>query len=322
MDEEALYRKIRSLKGEFDILCIGELLTDYISREDKPLNEGVLFEKFFGGSPANIVFHMRNLDRKALLMTKIGDDEDGRFLLKTMKRQGMIHKHVKVEGSAGTTKSFIRKNMGTPDFEILRGADTQLREDEIDFSAIRKAKVVHSNAFSLAEDPARSTVIKVLKKASLLGKLISFDPNYRQKVWPDRKEALRVLKDVYSIVDLTKPSIDDAEEIFGRLKPKEYIGKFHELGAKVVVLTMGNKGSIISSGQKMWRIPVEQCRVVDATGAGDVYWAVFIMTLLDGGSLENAGRRASYAATKAVKRMGAVLEADDYEAIDAYMRIM
>ena len=321
MDENTLYTKIGKLKGEFDILCIGELLTDYISKEDKSLEETEVFDKFFGGSPANIVFNMKNIGKKPLLITKIGNDDDGKMLLKTLRKYEIIDDHVKVSEQHETTKSFIRRSPETPEFKIIRGADTQLKEDDIDFSLIPKAKIIHTNAFSLAEEPTRSTILSLLEEAKKKHKLISFDPNFRLKVWPKKEEAIEVLKKVFKHVDLTKPSLDDAKEIFGPLKPKEYIKKFHELGAKIVVLTMGSKGSLISLGKKTIKILPEQCDGKDATGAGDLYWSIFLTALLNGDKLEAAARKASHAASKVVAKEGAILEDDDYDEIAAYMRL-
>ncbi len=321
MEEATLYTKIEKLKGEFDILCIGELLTDYISKEDKPLDETEVFDKFFGGSPANIVFNMKNLGKKPLLITKIGNDDDGKTLLKTLRKYDIIDDHVKVSDHHETTKSFIRRNPETPEFKIIRGADTQLNSDDIDFSLINKTKMVHTNAFSLAEEPTRSTIISMLKEAKKKRKLISFDPNFRLKVWPDKDEALDVLKKVFVHVDLTKPSMDDAKEIFGPLKPKEYIAKFHNLGAKIVVLTMGSKGSIISLGNRAIKILPEQCDGKDATGAGDMYWSIFLTALLNGDKLKAAARKASHAASRVVAKEGALLDDTDYDDIAAYMRL-
>ncbi|NQU79642.1 carbohydrate kinase [Candidatus Woesearchaeota archaeon] len=323
MPQELLLKKIFKLKGEFDVLSIGELLTDYISQEDKPLKDTQLFDKFFGGSPANIVFHMKNLGKKPLLITKIGDDDDGHALLAKLEKHGIIQEHVKIDKEKQTTRSFIRRHPKTPEFEILRGADTQLLPEEIDLNIIKKAKIVHTNAFTLAEEPTRSTVLKVIKEAYQKKKIISFDPNYRLKVWPNKEEAMSVLKKVYKFADLTKPSLDDAREIFGKLEPEDYIRKFHELGAKIVVLTMGSQGSLISTGNDDENITIlpEQCESRDPTGAGDVYWSVFLTALLDGSELDSAGRKASFAASRIVKKDGAILDDNEYDEIAAYMRL-
>ncbi len=319
---DELYSKLASLKGEFDILCIGELLTDYISKEDRPLKETKVFDSFFGGSPANIAYHMRHLGKKPVLITKIGKDADGQRLLSILEKHDIINKHVRIDEEKETTKSFIRRHPETPEFDIIRGADTQLKPEEVDMALVRKAKIIHTNAFTLAEEPTRSTVLGVLEEAYDRRKLISFDPNFRESVWNmGRKEGLEVLKQAFRFADLTKPSMDDAKAIFGNLKPREFIRKFHGLGAKTVVLTMGSKGSLISLGGKAISVSPEQCDGIDATGAGDVYWSIFLTALLDGDKLESAGRKASYAAAKVVSQHGALLEDDQYDEIHAYMRL-
>lgn len=321
---EELYNKIENLKGEYDILCIGELLTDYMSEEDKPLKDVKLFQKFLGGSPANIVVHFHNLELRPILITKIGNDDDGKFILDTLKKFELKAAHIKISSEKQTTRSIIGKHKGkgeTPEFEIIRGADTNLKKSEIDLSLVKKSKIVHTNAFSLAEEPTRSTILYVLEEAHKAGNIISFDPNFRQSVWSDKEEALEVLKKVYLHVDLTKPSLDDADALFGRMEPEEYIKKYHELGAKIVVLTMGSNGSLISDGSNIIDIPVEQCEVVNATGAGDLYWSVFLKAIIEGRSLKYAGKIASYAATKAVTTSGAILEKEEYIQMLSYMKM-
>lgn len=316
---DTLYRKIRLAKGSFDILCIGELVADYITTEDRPLKEVTVFEKFFGGSPANIAFHIKSLGKEPLLVTKIGDDEDGRFLLGVLSDHGIVKDHVNIADKRGTTRVFHRRHVERPEFEVLRGADAHLKHKEVDFSIIENAKIIHTNAFTMAEEPVREVALTALERAHEMGKIVSFDPNYRFKVWPDKKTALETLKRVYRFVDLTKPSMDDARELFGKLTPREYIRKFHALGAKIVVLTMGGKGSLISDGKNIISIPVEQCDAKEATGAGDLYWSVFLLSILNGDGIETAGRKASFSATKAVTRSGAILDKDDYGEIKAYM---
>jgi fructokinase len=124
--------------------------------------------------------------------------------------------------------------------------------------------------------------------ASDQGKIISFDPNYSPVVWPNYQEAQEVTRDIYQYVTITKASLDDAHRFFGGAhSPRTYIQMFHELGPRTVVFTMGKEGSLISKdGHLLGHLPTRPLEVKDATGAGDAFWAGFLVALLDGNPLE------------------------------------
>jgi fructokinase len=106
-------------------------------------------------------------------------------------------------------------------------------------------------------------------------------------IWPDYLEAKEVIRQMLSYTTIIKPSLDDATRIFGRDKtPEEYIELFHKMGPKIVVFTMGADGVLLSEESKLMHIPARPIKVVDATGAGDSFWAGFLIALLDGNPLK------------------------------------
>jgi hypothetical protein len=146
-----------------------------------------------------------------------------------------------------TSIIFVSSTSGTPDFEEFRSGDYLLTPAEVSEEAVERARVVHSSAFALSLEPCRSAVVKAFRLASEGGKLVSFDPNYSRRVWPEYREARKTIEEVYRYVSVTKPSLDDAGRIFGReYEPEEYIRMFHELGPRTVVLTMGRDGVLVS----------------------------------------------------------------------------
>ena len=88
---------------------------------------------------------------------------------------------------------------------------------------------------------------------------------------------------------MTKPSAD-ARRIFGPdYEPEQYIEMFHDLGARIVVFTMGEEGNLVSeNGHVTAHVPARPVEVVDVTGAGDAFWAGFLTATLDGNSAEDA----------------------------------
>jgi fructokinase len=189
-----------------------------------------------------------------------------------------------------TTVIFVSSTATTPDFEEFRIGDYLLESKEIPEEAIDRAKVVHSSTFALSREPCRSAVIECFRRAREMGKIVSLDPNYSRRVWPDYKEALGVIREAYKHVNVTKPSADDARRVFGPdHEPEQYIEMFHDLGPETVIFTMGGEGNLVSEGGKITtHVPTRDVDVVDATGAGDSFWAGFLTALLDGNGVERS----------------------------------
>ncbi len=274
--------------GDLDVLVIGETLIDFISEEETDsLRHATLFRKVAGGSPANIAANVAKLGGQAAIISKTGIGAFGQFLKAELHRAGVRTEYMVMDHRVHTSVIFVSRTKGTPDFEPFRDGDFRLEAKEISEEAIARAKVVHASMWPLSREPSRGAVEKAFQLAQAQGKLISLDPNYSPRIWPDFREAMQVIRRMMGYTTLTKPSLDDAQRLFGEGKsPEAYIALFHEMGPRVVVLTMGGAGMILSAEGQQTFIPAQPVKIVDATGAGDSFWAGFLVALLDGNPLE------------------------------------
>ena len=279
---------MRIPEGGLDLLAIGETLVDFISVEEvESLREACTFRKVQGGSPANIAVNVVKLGGTAAIISKTGIGHFGKFLKAELQRVGVITDYMVMDHLVHTTVIFVSRTGGTPDFEAFRGGDYRLGPGEVHEEAIAQARVVHASAFALSREPCRSAVEKAFQLAKQVDKVISLDPNYSRHIWPNHREARDVLARMLGYATITKPSLDDAGRIFGvGEKPETYIEWFHDMGPPIVVLTMGSDGVLLSEEGELMHIPARHVEVVDATGAGDSFWAGFLTALLDGSSLE------------------------------------
>jgi fructokinase len=238
--------------------------------------------------------YVAKLGGRAAVISKTGVGAFGQFLKSELQNQGVCTDFLVMDAHVHTSLVFVSRTAATPDFEARRDADYQLTPEEIAGDAIAHARVVHASTFSLSRQPCRSAVEKALRMASELGKIVSLDPNYSPKIWPDEAEAKQVISRMYRYATITKPSLDDAQRLFGPgCQPEQYIQMFHELGPGLVILTMGKNGILISEkGKSLLHVPARPVKVVDATGAGDSFWAGFLVSLLDGNPLECCARFA------------------------------
>jgi sugar/nucleoside kinase (ribokinase family) len=274
-----------------DVLTIGEMVVDFISDEKTDtLSNASTFRRYLGGSPANIAVYVSKLGGESAVIAKTGIGAFGKFLKGELQRHGVTTEYLSMDHRTHTTVIFVSSTSATPDFEEFRSGDYLLRPEEVSEEAISRTRVIHASAFALSREPCRSAVLWAFRKAREMGKIVSLDPNYSRRVWPDQKEARRVIREAYRYVDVTKPSADDARRVFGPdYEPEHYIQKFHDLGAEIVVFTMGEGGNLVSEkGKKMARVPARPVEVVDATGAGDAFWAGFLTATLDGNPTERS----------------------------------
>lgn len=274
-----------------DLLAIGEMVVDFISAEKTDtLGNATTFKRYLGGSPANIAVYVSKLGGRSAVIAKTGIGAFGKFLKSELQRHGVVTDYLQMDHRTHTTVIFVSSTAATPDFEEFRIGDFLLAPEEIPEAAIGRARVVHSSAFALSREPCRSAVIEAFRKARGMGKIVSLDPNYSRRVWPDYKEAQGVIREAYKHVNVTKPSADDARRVFGPdYTPEQYVEMFHDLGPETVIFTMGGEGNLVSeNGRITAQVPARPVDVVDATGAGDSFWAGFLTALLDGNEVERS----------------------------------
>ena len=280
----------RSSSPNLDLLALGETIVDFISTEqtEDGLRNAITFQRYLGGSPANIAVYVAKLGGQAAIISKTGIGAFGQFLKSELRYHGVNTDYLVMDHRVHTTIIFVSRTSDTPDFEAFRDGDYKLTPEEVSEEAIAHSQVVHASTWPLSREPSRSAVEKAFRLAHEQDKIVSLDPNYSPQIWPDHQEAEEVYRQMFRYATITKPSLDDAQRFFGPdHTPEEYIQMYHELGPQTVIFTMGQEGILIShDGKILGHIPVRPIEVVDVTGAGDSFWAGFLVALLDGHSLE------------------------------------
>jgi len=297
-------------QGDIDLVAIGETVVDMISQEEtNSLRNAYVFHKHQGGAPANLATNMARLGKRAAIVSKVGAGPFGQFLEAELAKAGVLTDYLLMTPAFNSTVIFISRTAGTAESQAFRGADYQLDAEEIPQDLIRRSRIIHTTAFALSREPCRSAVEKTLQLAKEQGKIVSLDPNFNPPNWPHPQEAKAVLRRMFAYTSITKPSLDDAQRLFGGGQtPQEYIARFHDMGPDVVVLTMGMKGTLVAHQGRIEHVPARAVEVVDATGAGDAFWAGFLTALLDGESLRRCALFAREVVERKLARVGPLPE--------------
>ena len=267
-----------------DIMAIGEMLVDFTAKTDE--NGDIHYKQNPGDAPANVAVMTAKLGVSSGFIGKMGKDMFGTYLKETLENEGVDTKGVKLDKGYSTTLAFVRKNDdGERDFVFYRNnsADLNLNFNEINLKLIDNCKLLHFGALLLTSEPSKSAVINTVEYAKQQGKIITYDPNWREHLWPSRAEAVKAMRSVLRYVDIIKVSELELQIITdsGNLLPS--IAKLLNEGVKVVCITQGAKGCIIATRKGIERFPTFDVETIDTLGAGDSFFGAFISRIIKSG---------------------------------------
>lgn len=292
----------------YALLSVGELLADLIGNN---LTTSLLdtrdFHRYQGGSPANMAANMARLGNPTALVAAVGNDNLGVYLKQKVAEAGVDTQFIATDNDAPSSIVLVSRTKGTPDFIAYRTADCQIKSEHLPDSLLGQTHIFHTTCFALSRQPAQTAIVDAAKRAASVGCQVSIDANYAPSIWPNRQEAQRILANYCAAHAFVKLSEDDAERLYGSPRTQDQIiGDFHQMGAPLVCLTLGGKGSLVSSdyGQQRIQLAAKPIDVVDATGAGDAYWAGFLTAWLDKKTPEQCAQAGANLAIMKLTRQG------------------
>ncbi|MFA4029666.1 MAG: hypothetical protein GDYSWBUE_000959 [Candidatus Fervidibacterota bacterium] len=292
-----------------DAITLGELLIDFVSTTiDVPLGDCPAFVKAPGGAPANVAVGLSKLGVNTGFIGKVGDDPFGHFLVRVLSCEGVDTTHLKLDKAARTTLAFVaNRSDGRKEISFYRnpGADQMLTPNDIDSEYLCSAKLFHFGSVSLSHSPSREATLYAAELAKKTGLLISYDPNWRPPLWDDHDEARRVIWHAMQYADIVKLAEEEWEFVTGTQSLEEGARGILDAGAKLIVVTMGEKGAWFTNGSISRAVEPFEVDVVDPLGAGDGFVAALLAQLV-GRRLEEISSDEFYDMVRIANAAGAL----------------
>lgn len=314
-----------------DIVCLGEMLIDMFPAEiGRPLAAVSAFYPVPGGAPANVAIAAARLGASSAFIGKVGDDAFGHFLAETLVQQGVQTQGMRFDAEARTGLNFHAQVDGdTATHLFYRGADIQLRPDELDRTVLQEARAFNFGTLSLMHQPSRSATLEALNIARAAGALIAFDVNYRPSLWADPAQARELIEATLPSVDVLKINADELLLITGSTELTEGTARLLATGLQLCVVTLGPRGSFYSCAAGSGLVPGFPIKAVDATGSGDAFTATLLVQLVSGqgawrtqlepARLQAIVRRANGAGALTALQQGVLSALPNTKSLDSFL---
>lgn len=265
-----------------DISLVGEVLIDKI------FEDNILKKKTLGGSTTNIASNLVSLGITPKLFVNVGDDKNGEYIINELKKRKVDINDLSI--SHGITSFVdIHVNDENPKPLFHRDSDYKIHLDNDLIEAVKESKIFHFSYWPLSKEPSKSTILDLIDVAKENNVVIGFEPNYHVDLVDEDSIDKIELINIFKKVDIVKPSLDDTIRIFGKRNTfEEYIKIYQELGCKLILLTLGSKGVIVSYNNKLKHYESLASEVKEVTGAGDAFWSGIYAGLLASKTIDEA----------------------------------
>ena len=281
-----------------DIIMMGRITIDFnpayseqVKEEFKPLKDVHYFEKFVGGSPANIAVGVTKHGLKAGFIGKVSDDQFGDYVTEYFEKRGIDTSCIsRCAGGEKLGLTFTEMLSSNESYILMyrnRIADLQLSVDDIDEDYIRSAKMLLVSGTALAESPSREAVLKAVMLARKNRAKILFDIDYREYNWRNSDEISIYYSTVAKEADIimgSREEFDLTEKLIRTGMTDEQSAAFWQgYNAKIVVIKHGMQGSTAYTcdGQSFSVKPFP-VTARKGFGGGDGYGSGFLYGLYSG----------------------------------------
>jgi len=317
--------------GALDVLCIGNAIVDVLAHASDAdvtrlgLAKGTMTlidaptaERLYGamgpaveasgGSAGNTAAGLAALGARTAYIGKVRNDELGRIFTHDIRAIGCAFDSPPATAGAGTARCLIYV---TPDAQrtmaTYLGACADLGPDDVDAALVARAGITYLEGYLWDRDAAKAAFLKAAKAAHAAGKRVAL--SLSDPFCVDRhRDSFRDL--VAGHVDILFANESEILSLY-------QVGSFDEAlqrvrkDCQIAALTRSEKGSVAVSGDEVHVIDAERVgKVVDTTGAGDLFASGFLYGLARGAGLATCGRLGSICAAEAIAHMGPRPEAD------------
>jgi 2-dehydro-3-deoxygluconokinase len=265
------------LAQNLDVITAGETMVLGVPPRPGRLRHAGSLELKIGGAESNLAIALSRLGLSAGWAGYLGEDEPGQLVLDRIRAEGVDTSQVR-RIKEYPTGLYLREQVGA-DVRVYYyrqgSAASTMQRCAFDADYLSGAKFVHLTGITpaLSED-CRIFILWAAREASALGARVSFDVNYRSKLW-GTEEAREFVEEILPEVYLLFAGDEEATALWGR-DDEALVRELAHRGPEEVVLKTGSTGSLALVDGEVLEHPAFTVAEVDPVGAGDAFAAGYL----------------------------------------------
>ncbi|WP_460797721.1 5-dehydro-2-deoxygluconokinase [Microbacterium sp. GXF0217] len=282
-----------------EVLAMGRLGVDlYPLQDGVGLEDVSTFGKYLGGSAANVTVAAARHGRRAWLVSRVGDDPFGRYLLRELDRLGVATDLVATDPELATPITFC-EIFPPDDFPLYfyrepKAPDMNIDTAQLDMEAVRSAAVLWLTVTGLSQEPSRAAHHAALQARGRRAHTV-LDLDYRPMFWASAAEASAQVEPLLSQVTVVVGNREECEVAVGESDPRRAADALLERGAELAIVKQGPKGVLAKTRDEEVEVPPHPVDVVNGLGAGDAFGGALCHGLISGWTLDRTLRFANAA---------------------------
>lgn len=289
----------QDVQGPPLVVCLGEVLWDCFPDR-----------KVLGGATLNCACMAQALGARAVMISCVGDDADGREILSVMQTKGMNTDYVQIDPDHPTGRVDVKLSAeGEPTYTIVEDVawdyiawDDRLVETALGSDAVCFGTVAQRSPCS------RATIRRILEAASKATKV--YDVNLRQDF--RTSEILTYGLSAAHIVKLNDDELDVLRTVFPDAWQDGVWGFMRQFGVDLLAVTRGAEGCMLYRDGAEEHVPGVEVRVADSVGSGDAFTAALILAYLRDAPLKEIGEEANLLGAYVATQRGATPSIEGY----------
>jgi 5-dehydro-2-deoxygluconokinase len=297
----------RTATGADEVLAMGRLGVDlYPQQIGVGLREVRTFEKFLGGSAANVAVAAARHGRRTALISRTGEDPFGAYLHDALRGFGVDDRYV--TGVPGLPTPITLCEIFPPDdfplyfYREPQAPDLVIQVEELDEAALRSAGLLWVTVTGLSQEPSREATLHALRVRGRRGPTV-LDLDYRPMFWSSREEARRWVQEALPFATVAVGNLDECDTAVGVRDPRLAAAALHERGVDLAVVKQGPAGVLAATRTEQVEVPPVPVEVVNGLGACDAFGGALGHALLSGWDLERAMRFCNAAGAIVASRL-------------------